>query len=291
VLSEKYNLFIGRWSPFHEGHKYIIDSFLNNGKKVCIAIRDTFIDVSNPFSAELRKMRIEEVYKDNPDVKVIVIPDVDQVVVGRGVGYSIVEAPESIRLISGTKMRALTSKSYNDGKGFLVWLFGLPCSGKTTLGDSLAGELSNLGFAVQRLDGDIVRKSMCKDLGFSKADRVENIKRVMKVSETLVNHGVVVIASFITPYRETREMLLDAFGDMILPVWVHTPSGVCEERDTKGMWKKAREGLIRNFTGVDDPFEEPINDVVHVASGDKNLGVETSTLTTRVVLSTRDFCR
>ena len=286
-LTEKYNLFIGRWSPFHDGHKYIIDSFLNNGKNVCVAVRDTFIDERNPFSADLRKKRIEEVYRDDPRVKVIVIPDIDQVAVGRGVGYSLVEAPESIQKISGTKMRELTSESYNGGNGLLVWLYGLPCAGKTTMGNAIAKNLLRLNFDVQRLDGDVVRKSMCKDLGFSKEDRIENVNRIMKVSKTLVDHGVIVIASFITPYAETREMLKAEFGDRFLPVWVNTPSSICEERDIKGMWKKARKGEIKNFTGVDDPFEQPNWKDGHIVSGARNLRVEVSTLITNILKTLR----
>lgn len=98
----KYNLFIGRWSPFHEGHKYIIDSFVNNGRPVCVAIRES----SEDYDIETRKRMIEKVYEGNDLVKVIIIPDIEQVVVGRGVGYSIVEAPEEIQKISGTGVRA-----------------------------------------------------------------------------------------------------------------------------------------------------------------------------------------
>ena len=102
----KYYLFIGRWSPFHEGHKYIIDSFVNNGKPVCIAIRDTPKDEKNPYPIEVRKKMIEAVYKDNPNVKVIIIPDIAGVCVGREVGYSIIQVPDEIKFISGTKIRA-----------------------------------------------------------------------------------------------------------------------------------------------------------------------------------------
>jgi len=256
-MTAKYNMFIGRWSPFHEGHKYIIDSFANNGKKVCIAVRDTYIDSKNPFNAELRKKRIEEIYKDNPNVTVIVIPDIEQVAVGRGVGYSLVEAPEQIQKVSGTEIRKLTSDFYNNGNGLLIWMYGLPCAGKTYLGDKLAKELTHMGYSVQRLDGDIVRQSMCKDLGFTKEDRIENVRRIAEVSKTLVNHGVIVISTFITPYKETRRELGKIFGDKFVPVWVGTPIEICEKRDTKGMWAKARKGEILDFTGVDDPFEEP----------------------------------
>jgi len=253
-----YNLFIGRWSPFHEGHKYLINSFLNNGKKVCIAVRDTPINMKNPFSAELRKKRIEKIYKNNSNVKVIIIPDVEQVITGRGVGYSVVQAPDNIQMISGTEIRKQTTDTFNNGKGLLVWIYGLPCSGKTTLGDSAEDILSRiLERDVQRLDGDIVRKSMCSDLGFSKEDRIENIHRMMDLAEILVNHGIIVIASFITPYSESRIELRKRFGDKLLLIHINASKATCEIRDVKGMWAKARRGEIKNFTGVDDPFEMP----------------------------------
>jgi len=102
----KYTLFIGRWSPFHRGHQYIIDSFVKNGKPVCIAIRDTKISDKDPYTAEERKEMIESVYKDNPLVKIIIIPDIEGVCIGRDVGYYIVEVPENISIISATKIRA-----------------------------------------------------------------------------------------------------------------------------------------------------------------------------------------
>ena len=100
----KYNMFIGRWAPFHEGHKYIVDSFVNNGKPVCIAIRDSEED----YEVELRKQMIEKVYEGNELVKVIIIPDIEMVCVGRGVGYALMQAPEEIQKISGTGVRAGT---------------------------------------------------------------------------------------------------------------------------------------------------------------------------------------
>jgi adenylylsulfate kinase len=99
-------LFIGRWSPFHAGHKYIVDSYVANGLEVCIAVRDTPLDIKNPYSADLRKRMIEAVYAGNDLVSVIVIPDIDTVCVGRGVGYAIMQVPENIENISATAIRA-----------------------------------------------------------------------------------------------------------------------------------------------------------------------------------------
>lgn len=105
IIKPKATLFIGRFSPFHKGHKYIFDSVLNNGGKIVVAIRDTKLDENNPYAAEQRKKMIETVYSGNPNVKVLIIPDIARVCVGRGVGYEIMAAPENIRMISATKIR------------------------------------------------------------------------------------------------------------------------------------------------------------------------------------------
>jgi adenylylsulfate kinase len=143
-------------------------------------------------------------------------------------------------------------------RGFTVWFTGLPCSGKTTIADSLAEVLRNKGLRVERLDGDIVRKGLTSDLGFSKEDRDENIKRVTFVSKLLTRNGVAVLASFVSPYRRRREISREEIGDFI-EVYVRCPIEVCMERDIKGMYKRALSGEISNFTGVDDVYEEPLN--------------------------------
>lgn len=102
---KQYTLFIGRWQPFHNGHRYIVDSYVNNGKPVCIAIRDTETTEKNPYTSEQVKRMVEAVYEDNDDVKVIIIPDIAQVAVGRGVGYGIMQVPDEIKGISATKVR------------------------------------------------------------------------------------------------------------------------------------------------------------------------------------------
>ena len=143
-------------------------------------------------------------------------------------------------------------------RGFTVWFTGLPCSGKTTIADGLAEVLRNKGLRVERLDGDIVRKELTSDLGFSKEDRDENIKRVTFVSKLLTRNGVAVLASFVSPYRRRRDISREEIGDFI-EVYVRCPIEVCMERDIKGMYKKALSGEISNFTGVDDVYEEPLN--------------------------------
>ncbi len=143
-------------------------------------------------------------------------------------------------------------------KGFTLWFTGLPCSGKSILADALAEDLRNKGMNVERLDGDIVRKGLTRDLGFSAEDRKMNIERVTFVAKLLSRNGVAVLASFVSPFNEIREKSRREIGDYIL-VYVKCPIEVCEERDVKGMYAKARAGEIKNFTGIDDPFEEPNN--------------------------------
>jgi adenylyl-sulfate kinase len=143
-------------------------------------------------------------------------------------------------------------------KGFTLWFTGLPCSGKTAVADKVAEILKESSLKVERLDGDIVRQSLTRDLGFSKEDRNENIRRVTFVAKLLTRNGVAVLTSFISPYREIREHARREIGNFI-EVYVKCPVEVCMERDTKGMYEKAIRGEIKEFTGVSDPYEEPLN--------------------------------
>lgn len=142
-------------------------------------------------------------------------------------------------------------------QGFVVWFTGLPASGKTTLAKALVEELKKRGLAhVQRLDGDVIRQDLTRDLGFSKEDRDENIRRVSVVASLLAQNGVAALCAFVSPYREARR---EARGraPRFVEVWCRCPLPVLVERDPKGMYKKALAGEIRGFTGVDDPYEEP----------------------------------
>jgi len=141
-------------------------------------------------------------------------------------------------------------------KGFTLWFTGLVCSGKSVLADALADDLKKKGMKVERLDGDIVRKSLTRDLGFSDEDRRRNIERVTFVAKLLTRNGVAVLASFISPFNDIREYSRKEIGTYIL-VYVKCPIEVCEQRDVKGMYTKARAGEIKQFTGIDSPFEEP----------------------------------
>jgi adenylyl-sulfate kinase len=141
-------------------------------------------------------------------------------------------------------------------RGFTLWFTGLPCSGKSAIADKVADILRGRGLRAERLDGDIVRQDLTRDLGFSKKDRDENIRRVTFVSKLLTRNGVIVLTSFISPYKEMRAHARTQIGSF-LEVYVKCSIEVCIERDVKGMYKKAMKGEIKEFTGVSDPYEEP----------------------------------
>src|SRR3970282_1287658 len=143
-------------------------------------------------------------------------------------------------------------------KGVTVWVTGLSGSGKTTVATRVHELLQDRHILAERLDGDVVRQSLTRDLGFTKEDRDKNIERVTFVAKLLARNGVVVLTAFISPYRRMRDNARAEIGDF-LEVFVRTPMEVLLERDVKGMYKKAMAGEIQNFTGVNDPYEEPSN--------------------------------
>jgi adenylyl-sulfate kinase len=144
-------------------------------------------------------------------------------------------------------------------RGFTLWFTGLSCSGKTTLSKMVEVELRKRGFnKIELLDGDIVRTHLSRGLGFSKDDRDTNIKRIGFVCKLLSRNGVIAIAAAISPYRETRDFIRKEIRDFI-EVYCKCPLEVCIERDVKGLLKKALKGEIKNYTGIDDPYEEPLN--------------------------------
>ena len=148
--------------------------------------------------------------------------------------------------------------------GFTVWMTGLPSSGKSTLAGLLARELEGYGLPVVNLDGDEVRLRLSKGLGFSKEDRDENIRRISYVARVASDMGGVAITSAISPYREIRDEARAEIANFV-EVFVSCPVEVCIQRDVKGLYKKALAGEIKGFTGIDDPYEEPLSPelVVH----------------------------
>jgi adenylyl-sulfate kinase len=142
-------------------------------------------------------------------------------------------------------------------KGFTLWFTGLSGAGKTTLARLVEAELNTRGHRVEVLDGDIIRTNLSKGLGFSKEDRDTNIRRIGFVCNLLTRNDVVAIAAAISPYREVRDELRRDIGSFV-EVYVSCPIDVLAERDAKGLYKKALAGEIKNFTGVDDPYESPL---------------------------------
>jgi adenylyl-sulfate kinase len=140
----------------------------------------------------------------------------------------------------------------------VIWFTGLSGSGKTTLATLLKTKLERENLKCVLLDGDVIRKGLNKDLGFTDADRKENIRRIAEVSRLFIDTGIVVLSAFISPFREDRSNVRDIVGaGNMIEVFIDCPLEVCEQRDTKGLYKKARTGELRNFTGISSPYEKP----------------------------------
>ncbi len=151
------------------------------------------------------------------------------------------------------------SKQKNQAS-FTVWFTGLSGSGKSTLANALDLELFKLNKHSYILDGDNVRHGLNKDLGFSDVDRVENIRRIGEVSKLLGDAGLIVLTAFISPFTADRDLVREMYPEgRFIEVYVKTPLSICEERDPKGLYKKARAGQIPNFTGIDSPYQEPVS--------------------------------
>lgn len=142
-------------------------------------------------------------------------------------------------------------------RGCTIWFTGLPCSGKSTLARMAFEKLNGLGFPVEFLDGDELRKHFSAGVGFSKEERSSHLRRVSTLCQMLTKHGVIVIAAFVSPYRENREYARGLIGDRFVEVFTDSSVEACMKRDVKGMYKKAMAGEIKQFTGVSDPYERP----------------------------------
>ncbi|MBU6186379.1 MAG: adenylyl-sulfate kinase [Cyanobacteria bacterium REEB444] len=148
------------------------------------------------------------------------------------------------------------NKNMTEQRGVTVWFTGLSGAGKTTIRMAVEEKLRAASLKVEVLDGDVVRENLTKGLGFSKADRDENIRRIGFVSHLLTRNGVIVLVSAISPYRDVRQQVREQIGNFV-EVFVNAPLEVCERRDVKGLYRRARAGEIKHFTGIDDPYEPP----------------------------------
>jgi adenylyl-sulfate kinase len=157
-------------------------------------------------------------------------------------------------------------------KPALIWFTGLSGSGKSTLANATETALFDLGFKTYVLDGDTMRGGLCKDLGFSQPDRVENMRRIAEVVKILLQAGIIVVSAFISPFQNDRAMIAQLIGqDNYLEIFVDCPLEVCEQRDVKGLYQKARNGEIRHFTGIDSPYEVPQNPFVTIKTAEQSL--------------------
>ena len=153
-------------------------------------------------------------------------------------------------------------------KSKVIWLTGLSGSGKTTIAKGVEKELYKRGFICQVLDGDNIRAGINNNLGFSIEDRLENIRRISEVSKLFIHCGIITINSFISPTEKIRKMAVDIIGrENFIGVFINAPVSVCEQRDIKGLYKKARAGEIKNFTGVNAVYEPPVNPDIEVNTG------------------------
>ncbi len=160
-------------------------------------------------------------------------------------------------------------------RGVTVWFTGLSGAGKTTISRNVENELCRYGYKVELLDGDLVRQYLTKGLSFSKEDRDENIRRIGFVANLLTRNNVIVLVSAISPYRDVRDEMRHYINDFI-EVYVNAPLQTCEQRDVKGLYKKVRAGEIKNFTGVDDPYEEPLYPEIECKTNLEDISLSTS---------------
>ena len=162
--------------------------------------------------------------------------------------------------------------------GVTVWFTGLPSAGKSTIARALEKKLIDEGLRVEVLDGDVVRTHLTKDLGFSREDREENVRRIGFVADLLSRNGVVVLCPVIAPYRSVRDEVREMHGDRFVEVYVSTPLDECAERDVKGLYAKQKAGELSGLTGVDDPYEPPLHPEVVVPTHEQSLDESVETV-------------
>ena len=268
-------LIIGRWQPWHKGHRELFKAALDRAEKVAIGVRATFeTDGKNPFTFDEVKKFIDDDLSGEFEGKyeVIDLPNITNVIYGRDVGYKVekISFDDEIENISATNVRKsmnLTPVAHDVGvserikrsghKGSIIWLTGLSGSGKTTLAKSVERQLFDKGYNVYMLDGDNVRDGLNSNLSFSDEDREENIRRIGEVAALFAQAGFVVITAFISPFAKDRAKALNTYKEDSHEIYLSCDLKTCEDRDPKGLYKKAREGKISDFTGIDSPYEVP----------------------------------
>jgi len=178
---------------------------------------------------------------------------------------------ENIYPIFDTILSRSDKEKMLNQKSIVIWMVGLSGSGKSTLARALENSLHEEGYLTQLLDGDNMRTGINNNLGFSQEDRTENIRRAAETAKLFINAGLVTICSFISPTDDIRKMAKDIIGDGYVEVYIDCPVEVCEQRDVKGLYAKARKGEIPDFTGISAPFDEPQNPDVAVDTANQTL--------------------
>jgi len=169
-------------------------------------------------------------------------------------------------------------------RGIVIWLTGLSGSGKTTLANHLERRLNSEGIITKLLDGDNIRTGVGNNLGFSTEDRAENIRRIAEVAKLFMNTGIVTICSFISPTKEIRAKARAIIGTADFhEVFINTPLEICEKRDVKGLYQKARAGEITNFTGIGAPYENPDNDYIEIVTNNKTIDDTVTSLYQQII--------
>jgi adenylylsulfate kinase len=172
----------------------------------------------------------------------------------------------------GTAVNKADRSKLKNQKPVILWFTGLSGSGKSTVANALESRLHGMGYHTYLLDGDNIRHGLNKNLGFSDEDRVENIRRIGEVSKLFVDAGTLVMTAFISPFRADRDMVRSIVGEgEFIEVFVDTPLEVCEQRDPKGLYQKARAGQIKNFTGLDSPYEAPLTPEVTLKTAQQSI--------------------
>ena len=182
------------------------------------------------------------------------------------------KTPENIFPVFDSILGRNDKESLLNQKAVVIWFTGLSGSGKTTIAIGLEKALNSKGILTQVLDGDNIRAGINNNLGFSDEDRKENIRRIAEVSKLLLNCGIVTINCFVSPTNEIRQQAKDIIGEKdFLEIFINTPIEICEQRDVKGLYKKARAGEIKDFTGINAPFEAPTHPFLDVKTENKTI--------------------
>ncbi len=247
------------------------------------------LQVNDIGSCTLRLSRalVMQQYSELPELgQFIVIDRMTEMTVGAGmVRETMVSAGQQIHgerknlTWHGSSVTGQMRSDLKNHEAFCIWLTGLSGSGKSTLANAIEMELHKMGWHTMLLDGDNVRQGLNRDLGMTAADRTENIRRIGEVARLMVDAGLVVITAFISPFRADRQRVRELFPDRkFIEVFVDAPLEVCSERDPKGLYKKARAGQIRDFTGIDSPYEQPLEPEIHVRTAGQSIEESVSTV-------------